>query len=503
MRFAALQERLPAVSSLHRAGARTPHVWIVLPSFSVADAPAVHNGAPVGPLEHRSLVAALGLAGVEAAEMVFVSCQSPDDAVLDHYFGFVPPDQRDDARRRFRMLVVDDPSPRPVAAKLLERPDLLSGLRASLAGRPAFIDPWQVTAVEVDLAVALGAPVRGPAPDVWALGFKSAGRRLFAALGVPHPVGVQDVHSVDDAVAAALAIRWAQPQAEAVVIKHDDGGGGNGNAVVPVADLPVDPEDAEVILRGRLGGLSESYRAELKRGGIVEELITGDVVASPSVQVDISPAGHVAVVSTHEQVLGGPAGQTYTGCRFPANPAYAGALARYGGAVGHELRRRGVVGQFGVDFVATAERRRWRLHALEVNLRKGGTTHPFGVLRHLVPDGRYHPATGTFAAPDGPAKHYRATDSLADPAWVGLPPPAVVAALERAGLVFDRRRGTGVVLHMLSALAGDGRLGLTAVGDSDDEAAELVQATAAALSGAAGQTPVASRASMATSNHSI
>lgn len=40
----------------------------------------------------------------------------------------------------------------------------------------------------------------------------------------------------------------------------------------------------------------------------------------------------------------------------------------------------------------------------------------------------------------------------------------------RRGLHFGQARQTGAVFHMLSALGSAGRLGLTAVGDSPDEA---------------------------------
>ena len=43
----------------------------------------------------------------------------------------------------------------------------------------------------------------------------------------------------------------------------------------------------------------------------------------------------------------------------------------------------------------------------------------------------------------------------------------------RAGIGFDYRTGTGVVLHMLSGLAIDGRFGLTAIAETIAEAAEL------------------------------
>ena len=95
------------------------------------------------------------------------------------------------------------------------------------------------------------------------------------------------------------------------------------------------------------------------------------------------------MLATHEQVMGGDGGQVYMGCRFPADPAYAARLARHGQAIGERLAAHGVLGRVSIDFAAASDGGRcWHLHALEVNLRKGGTTHPYAVLRNLVP-GRY------------------------------------------------------------------------------------------------------------------
>ena len=48
----------------------------------------------------------------------------------------------------------------------------------------------------------------------------------------------------------------------------------------------------------------------------------------------IHPGGEVEVLSTHEQLLGGPSGQTYLGCQFPARDHYRCELQRWGLAVG-------------------------------------------------------------------------------------------------------------------------------------------------------------------------
>jgi hypothetical protein len=182
-------------------------------------------------------------------------------------------------------------------------------------------------------------------------------------------------------------------------------------------------------------------------------------------------------------VLGGETGQVYTGCRFPADPSYAPTLASYGRVVGERLAERGVIGRFGMDFaVVRDDRGRPHVFALEINLRKGGTTHPYDVLSNLVP-GRYDADIGQWLAADGSPRCYCATDNLVDPAWLGLPPATVIKAVADAGLQFDHETGTGVVLHMLSCLAIDGRMGLTAIGRTPEHAAQLYDATGAAVHG--------------------
>lgn len=213
----------------------------------------------------------------------------------------------------------------------------------------------------------------------------------------------------------------------------------------------------------------------------MEEFLAGRRSTSPSAQLEITPDGEVHLLSTHEQVLGGPSGQTFVGCRFPADPQYADELGQHAVAVGRRYAAAGAVGRLGVDFVAVGSRGGWSLSALEVNLRKGGTTHPYTTLRNLVP-GRYDQTLGTWVAElDGRPRSYRAADSLQHESWRGLRPGDVIEAVAAAGLEFDRATETGVVLHMLGGLKVDGRMGLTAIGRDASEADALCDATAAAV----------------------
>jgi hypothetical protein len=142
----------------------------------------------------------------------------------------------------------------------------------------------------------------------------------------------------------------------------------------------------------------------------------------------------------------------------------------------------GAVGRVGVDFAAAQDvDGSWRVYALEMNLRKGGTTHPYCALRNLVP-GRYDAVAGAWRADgDGSARSYLCNDNLLDERWMALTPADAIDALECAGLGFNRETGTGVVPHMLPGLAIDGRIGATAIGRSTDEAAGLLQRFTATL----------------------
>jgi hypothetical protein len=468
--FDELQRRLRPAWDANRPGSTEPHVVIALPSYSVGESLLSHYAERIPALEHRYLLAQMMLGRIEACELVFLCSRAPEAEVLDYYLSLFPAEKRASVRDRLRVVEIPDESARSIAAKVLDRVEVLEELRASLAGRPAFVEPWNVTPYEVEVALRLGTPINGTSPELWSLGHKSAGRRMFRELGVPLPFGVEDVRSLDDVLAAVDAVRSARPDAPGVVVKLDDSGAGDGNVVVGF------DADVEAAVRE----LPEWYVSDLQNGGVVEELVAGCRFSSPSVQVDIRPDGDVNVLSTHEQVFDDDSGQVYTGCRFPAEPAYAPELAAHGLAVGRHLAAQGALGRFSVDFAAMCdEAGTWRVFALEVNLRKGGTTHPYATLRHLVP-GRYDPEAGRWVAEDGSARAYVATDNLVDPAWVGLPPGAVIDAVRRAGLHFDAGAGTGVVLYMLSGLAVDGRFGAVAIGRTPEHAAELFEATRSA-----------------------
>ena len=437
---------------------------------------------PVSPAyEERFLCLVLSLLRAPRSRVIYVTSQPIHERVLDYFFSLVPELDTPEARSRFIAVSLVDGRNEPLSRKLLDRPGALERIRR-LIGEPevAMIVPFCMTAHEVGLAEALQLPIYGCDPALGWLGSKTGSRRLFLEEEVRHPVGLE-VRDSGDLASALDELRARSPAAGTAILKLDQGVSGLGNALVDLAatDLrnALQLEDEEIDLEQYLSLLDE-------QGGIVEERIEGDEFRSPSVQLRLSPAGQVDIMSTHDQILGGVHGQTYFGCHFPADPGYAAMIAAEGLKVGRRLAREGVIGRAAVDFATVRRDRAWDSYALEINLRCGGTTHPLFALTSLT-DGVYQPLAGEWRTRMGELKYYAATDHLDSPAYRSLTPDDLLDVVQQKGLGWDGEREVGVVLHMVSAIAVAGRVGLTAIGDTLDEARQRYYGVKAAFDVAA------------------
>jgi hypothetical protein len=268
-----------------------------------------------------------------------------------------------------------------------------------------------------------------------------------------------------------------------VVIKLEEGIYGEGNRIVSLAGLTQGAgRRARTEVRRRVQALGEQYLAEVAAGSaVVEQLIAGRTLRSPSVQMRIRPDGSLCEFSTHEQLLGGETGQTFVGCRFPASREYASDIVGLGARVGARLAREGAMGRVGIDFVTARGRDgSWCASAIEINLRDGGTTHSFGTLR-LLTGGAYDPQRGEFTTPSGDRRHYRGSDDLEDPAWAGTSVDQLTDAAARQRLLYDPELKLGAVFHMGRSLAPEGRIGVTAIGASQRHADRIYAGVVALL----------------------
>ena len=492
-RFQALQQKLVPLWQSIRQINPDPQTIVVVPSISLE---STIQGVKQQAYEERFLFLLL-LLRQPRARLIYVTSQAVHPDVVDYYLDLLPGVISVHAKKRLFLVSPLDGSARPLTQKLLDRPHLLQQIRSLIVDPDrAHLVPFNTTPLERELALQLGIPMYGADPRTFALGTKSGARRVFADAGVPHPLGMEGLTSADDAIDAIVALRARKPALRQVILKLNEGVSGEGNATIDLSGLPAPGHADErsavaACVKGMRCELAhatyDSYMAALaERGGIVEEKIVGSDFRSPSAQLRVTPLGEVEALSTHDQVLGGPSGQVYLGCRFPANVEYGPAIMREALKVGRRLMQEGVLGRFAVDFVAVrGERGEWEVYAIEINLRKGGTTHPFLTLQFLT-DGSYDAAGGAFVTPRGESKCFVATDRLESPRYRVFTHEQLFDIAVRHGLHFDQSRQKGVVFHMMNALAELGMVGLTAVGNTHEEADALYRKTVAALDQEAG-----------------
>jgi hypothetical protein len=483
--FEVLQRKLVPLWKTLAAFNQDEQTIVVVPSLSV-DVPFL-KGSLLQAYEERFLFLLL-LLRQPRARLVYVTSQAILPATVDYYLGLLPGVIPSHARRRLHLVSPLDDSAWPLSEKILERPRLIEGIRALIADPDrAHLVPFNTTTAERDLAVALGIPMYGADPALLPLGTKSGARKLFREEGVPHPEGVEDVRSLEDVVQAIRDIRRRRPDSTNVIVKLNEGVSGLGNATISLRDLPPAGSAGETAALGQrvetmqpetdMVPLEDFVKILSRDGGVVERRVGGGEVRSPSVQMRITPLGELEILSTHDQLLGGPGGQVYFGASFPADPAYAPAITREAEKVGRRLVGEGVLGRFAIDFVVVrTDVGGWDAYAIELNLRKGGTTHPFLTLQFLT-DGAYDPETATFVAPGGAPKHFVASDHVESDVYRGLTPDDLFDIAVRHHLHFDQSRQTGVVFHMMAALGSHGRFGLTAVEDSAEAALALYERT--------------------------
>ncbi len=476
LRFKALQKQLPIVWRRYQEDPCYEHTSVIVPSMSVnQEELAKVTGASF--YEERLMFALIRLRNPNA-RLIYVTSQPVHPDVVDYYLQLLDSVSAGHARRRLHMVSVFDSSARPLSEKILERPNLLKRLQKFIGDTDhAYLTCYNSTALERKIALQLGIPMNGLDPDLLPLGTKSGNRKVFAEAGINYPAGFEDLHSEDDIVRALLELRRKRPQLARAVVKLNEGFGGEGNAVF---SYPQDAE-SEAAIRDALGNLAwlsgietyENFMAKFdKMGGIVEELVVADEVRSPSVQMRILPDGSARLVSSHEQVLGGSTGQSYLGCRFPADDDYRSRLLAEAAKVGSVLSKHGVIGRFAIDFLATRAQGDWDVHAIEINLRMGGTTPPYHALEFLT-EGELDTNSGLFIAPDGHAKYYKATDNFKSPAYRGLLPEDLFEIIWNRDIGFKHSTGTGVLFYMIGALSQYGKLGMTCIGNSPEEAQHL------------------------------
>ena len=467
---------------------RAAKTIVVIPSLSL-DQEVLAKVEGALHYEER-LLCLLMLLRMPGAHVVYVSSSPIEPVIIDYYLHLLPGITGYHARERLTLISCYDSSSLPLTEKILRRPRLVERIKQAIpAGHVAHIACFNTTALERTLAVHLGIPIYGCDPSLMYLGSKSGSRRIFLKAGVLMPPGAENLTCYEDIVHAVAALKDMHPNIKKAVIKLNDGFSGDGNAILRYPENLSGKEMHDWIhqhLYKSIIPVAQDLSIDMflekfvLMEGIVEAFIEGEEKTSPSVQCRINPLGEVDIISTHDQVLSGENSQIFVGAHFPADENYRSEIAAIARCIAGVLKNEGVLGRFGIDFISVKENDVWKHYAIEINLRKGGTTHPFLMLQFLT-NGKYDDKTGVFETPNKQQLFYYASDNVHSDAYRGLTPQDLINIAMFHGLHYDGAAQSGVMFHMIGALSQFGKMGMVCIAASPEEAYALYLKTIAVL----------------------
>ncbi|MEP7377578.1 MAG: peptide ligase PGM1-related protein [Chitinophagaceae bacterium] len=454
-----------------------PKTVVIVPSLTL-DQEILSKVKGVVHYEER-LLCMLMLLRMPCTHVVYLTSTTIDPVIVDYYLHLLPGITGYHAMQRLTLLSCYDASPRSLTEKILERPRLIERIRKSIGpGHAAHMACFNVTSYERTLAVQLNIPIFGCDPDLLDLGSKSSSRKIFRECSLPLPPGFEDLRTTEDIVNALTELKSQNPGLRKAVVKMNDGFSGEGNGIFSFVGIEQANDWRQWIndeLKSRLKIVADDLDCKTflhkfnEMGGIVEAFVEGDLKESPSVQCRIDPDGVCGVASTHDQLLSGESGQVFIGAYFPAQPAYAVAISRMGKKVAEALQQRGVLGRFSVDFISVKEKEEWRHYAIEINLRKGGTTHPLLMLQFLT-SGGYDAEKGLYYTANGQVRYYFCSDNLKSDKYKGLTPHDLIDIAMLNDLHYDGTHQEGVIFHLIGALSQFGKLGVICIGSTAERA---------------------------------
>ncbi len=491
--FSALQKELPYQFQHIFPDRIAPKIIVVVPSLTL-DSEILSKIRGHIFYEERMLCL-LMLLRMPQTRVVFVTSIPVDQITIDYYLHHLPGIPSQHAAQRLTMLSCYDASSKALTKKILERPRLINRIKQKITdARHSHLVCFNVSELERTLAVQLGIPIFGCDPELLPLGSKTGSRNLFRACNVNMPKGFEDLYTEDEVADALYKLKAENADIRKAVVKINEGFSGEGNAIFNYSDVE-DGGDLRADIKTALQKIHviadkispqhffEKFKA---LGGIVEEFIDADIKTSPSVQCRINPLGEVEIVSTHDQILGGEYNQVYLGAGFPASAEYSKEIAVLGKSIADGLAAKNVLGRFSIDFLSVYKDSKWEHYAIEINLRKGGTTHPFLMLQFLT-DGEYDAASGNYVMPNGEPRFYFASDNVSSPSYIGLTPTDLIEIALLNGLMYDSTTQEGVMFHIMGALSQYGKLGMVCIAKNIESAKQLYEKTISILNSECGK----------------
>lgn len=470
--FARLQEEFGRTFRRMISDDQAVKTVVVIPSLSL-DAELIETLKAAIHYEER-LLCLLLLLQLPHTRIIYVTSCALDPEIVNYYISLIPGKHQKTALQRLFLFSCSDESKRPLTEKILQQPLLIEQIRNAIINPAAsHLSCFNSTVLEKNLAIQLEIPLYASHPDLLPLANKSGSRKIFRQAGLNIPFGLEDLYSSEELCQALATLKYMFPDLKKAVVKLNEGFSGEGNALFEYGALTIHDSNLAKSIGNFLlqelhpvapGISSFTFLEKLCRmGGIAEVFIEGILKESPSVQCRIEPDGFIEIVSTHDQLLGGESNQVFVGACFPALRVYSAEIARQTFLTAEILKSRGIIGRFGMDFISVPGSCGWTHYAIEINLRKGGTTHPYLFLQ-LLTGGHYDTGSGLFLLPDGTERYYFSTDNFCSATLTRFTPAELLHEVRNRQLLFNPESGTGIVLFMLGAITQYGKMGLTCIG---------------------------------------
>ena len=370
-------------------------------------------------------------------------------------------------KERFEIVSIPTDGKQYLTKNILQNAEFSHRINNALIDKTnTLIDYWMVTDSDARLAMQLGLAYYGLQAEAFNIDSKASSRKIFRTLDIAIPAGRENLASFQE-VQLALQELLEEASSETFIIKINQEEGGNGLAKIAraTAFLPYQEFLDQIQITKNIP-ISEFEAALQQQKAVLEAYIEAEIVAFPSVKMEILSDGVIRNLATHDQLL---KDMTYSGSIFPADPSYRSELIKLGQKISTHIAKLGVFGIASVDFLATknSPNDTWKFWGIEINARKGATTHSIFWSKWLT-KAEYDQSNGVLQAITGEIM-YQASEYFWTPNLSKIPPETILAAIKNAGLDFDHQKQSGVFVHMLSCVPKFGKFGATIIGHTKEE----------------------------------
>lgn len=469
---------------------RGERTFIIVPGLNHPKIVNLSNVTGLKYYEERMLFF-LFLLKYSRTKIIYTASQGFNTDLFRYYLSLISDSEEEIEEKlsRLTFIEVSGENDLPLARKILKNKSAINKIAKTISDpKKTFLRCYNPTEDERKLSLKLGVPLFGADQKFDFVGTKSGSRWSFKNSGANIISGYNDLKDFDALCLAMARMVKKSPDDRRLMVKRNYSSSGKGNCIfyvdkflsddkIDVKKIPVEDLASSIQKRFKKCTVFQNPKADFikykkkfnESGGIVEKYIEGVIKYSPSTQVLITSSKKAKIVSTHEQILGGPDKQLYLGCIFPSFPTHRKLIIREGEKISSWLANKGIVGNFAIDYVVTYNKNgeNPKVYPIEINLRKGGATHPFR-LAYFLTGAKYNPKSGLLQCGKKPI-YYKAVDFIESEKYKGLKPMEIISLINDSTISFKKNTKKGALVYMPGMVEESGRFGAICIGQSYDD----------------------------------